>query len=311
MTIGFLGATSQIAKGLIAQILGETEHALMLFARREQPVRDFLAAFGRSDAVQVVTYESLPSCACDILINCVGISDARKQRELGYELFAIAEKYDAIALDYIIRRPETLLIGISSGAVYGTRFPVPASDDLLLTLNVNGLVAADYYGISKLYAEARHRALARRIIDLRVFSYFSEYTDLSASFLLSQLVNCVKRQKEFVTNRGNIMRDYIHPADLWRAIELCASAPQLNTAFDVFSRAPVSKMELLAYFEREWGLRVVYDESADVVSTTGSKDNYYSLSRRIEAVGYAPRYSSLENIDEVCAKLLSEAIRRG
>jgi len=307
MTIGILGATSQIAKGLTARILGETDHALVLFARTEQPVRDFLAAFGRPDAARVLLYESLPGCTCDILINCVGISDSQKQRELGYELFAVAEKYDAIALDYIIRRPETLLIGISSGAVYGTRFPVPASDDFPLTMNVNGLVAADYYGISKLYSEARHRALARRIIDLRVFSYFSEYADLSASFMLSQLVNCVRRRKEFVTNRGDIMRDYIHPADLWQAMELCANAPRLNTAFDVFSKAPVSKMELLAYFEREWDLRIVYDDRADVASTTGSKDNYYSLSRRLESVGYTPRYSSMESIDEACGRLLSRA----
>ena len=58
-----------------------------------------------------------------------------------------------------------------------------------------------------------------------------------------------------VTDSTNIVRDYLHPEDLFAMIVTCIHAGKINQALDVNSRSPVSKQEILDYFSSEYGLQ--------------------------------------------------------
>jgi len=155
----------------------------------------------------------------------------------------------------------------------------------------------DYYGMAKACSEAKHRALGDlRIVDLRVFGYFSRFIDLETKYLMCEVVNCLKRGEVFVTGRGNIVRDYVHPDDLVALVQCCLKAPDLNDAFDVYSLKPVQKFEILDSFVERFGLKLRIEGDVTHVAPTGNKDHYYSVNQRAARIGYQPKYGSLESL---------------
>ena len=59
----------------------------------------------------------------------------------------------------------------------------------------------------------------------------------------------------------------------------------LNDVFDVISKKPVNKFELLEYFSKEHGLKYEIIDT-QYKSATGSKLNYYSLNDKIKIFGF-------------------------
>jgi nucleoside-diphosphate-sugar epimerase len=166
----------------------------------------------------------------------------------------------------------------------------------------NLIDSGDLYTTSKIHAEAKHRAQSgSNIIDLRLFSFFSRFIDLSASFLVVEMLRAILEKKEFVTNRKDIIRDFVHPHDLSDLVIRCTKLHGANLALDVYSKAPVRKKDLIEYLMDHYDMRVSYDEIEQYPSPTGQKDSYYSENRSAEYVaGYMPAYSSLDTIrDEV------------
>ena len=70
---------------------------------------------------------------------------------------------------------------------------------------------------------------------------------------------------------------------------------KINTAFDVQSKKPIKKFDLLESLSKNYGLTYTIKRK-NQTSPTGLKENYYSKSRKIKKLKNTPRYSSLQTI---------------
>jgi nucleoside-diphosphate-sugar epimerase len=295
--VAILGATSHIAKGLMFHLGQDGNYDLCPFARDPRRADEFLDAVGSGSRFKAKPFEEFGKESYGTVINCVGIADPGKLSNAGSSIFEITETFDTLALDHLKRRPDTLYIHFSSGAVYGTDFSSPVDDRSRATFAVNPIDPAAWYGIAKLHSEARHRAMKdHRIVDLRVFGYFSRFIDLDAKYLMSGIVSCILRKEEFLTDPEDVVRDFIDPEDLAALVKLCIAKRDLNDAFDVRSLQPAGKTEILEKFSSLYGLRYAVGESHGAVSATGRKTNYYSTSGRARTIGFVARHDSLETL---------------
>lgn len=313
VNIAILGGTGHIAKNLIVRWSLRPEYRLLVFAREPERVRLFLHD-NKLDAgtCSVHGIEEFGYHDCDVVVNCIGIGNPAKLREIGGSILRLTEYYDDLVLDYSAARRGCLYIHFSSGAAYGTDFSCPAGRRRSVSLDINNVTASDYYTVSKLNAEVKHRGHpGLNIVDLRIFGFFSRFIDTEAPFLLSELVRCARDGVPFCTNSDDLVRDFIHPDDLTRIVDRCIAIRRMNDAFDVYSSASVTKKELIAFFEKRYGLRAVVagteteteaNRSSD--SVTGIKTNYYSESRKLEQIGFVPAFSSLEAIADELVPLL-------
>lgn len=307
MRIAILGATSHIAKGLIFGLHGSDGNELFLFARSPERVRLFLESIGaaNSQLIKVKPFSEFSDNDYDAVINCVGIGNpARLANELT-AIFSITETFDNLVLAYLQGHQQTLYINFSSGAAYGTDFSAPVDVTSQARFNINSIDLSEYYGIAKVNSEAKHRAMKDyNIVDLRVFSFFSRFIDLNSKFLLSEIISCVRNGKELLTDSSSIIRDYVHPKDLAALVRCCINKERINAAYDVCSLKPVTKNELLDYFSSTYNLKYRVSDAYVEVTVTGKKDNYYSISRAVEGIGFIPRVTSLDTIAEVSREIL-------
>lgn len=296
MRIALLGATSQIARDLVASFAHASDHDLALFARQPEAVTvpQSLLDAGRCTVANLADFD--PSQAYDAIINFVGVGTPRKTVAMGASILDITLRFDDLALAALRHNPGCRYIFLSSGAAYGSQFDQPADDDTVARFPINRLGAQDWYGIAKFYAECRHRALPElHIVDIRVFNYFSRHQDMEAGYLITDIVKALRTSESLRTAPIPMVRDYIGPQDFHQLVERILAAPRCNLAVDCYSRQPIAKQELLALMGQHFGLRYTVD-GAGVVNGTGAKPHYYSVSRRAATLGYAPLLSSADNI---------------
>ena len=143
------------------------------------------------------------------------------------------------------------------------------------------------------------------IIDIRVFNYFSRTQDISARFLITDILRAIRDKTVLKTSPDYIVRDFLHPSDFYRLVSALLSAPAANAAVDCYSRAPIDKPNLLAAMQEKFGLRYEITEATASVNATGSKPHYYSLNTRAADFGYQPRLTSLEGILQESEKILT------
>jgi nucleoside-diphosphate-sugar epimerase len=301
MNIAIMGATSHIAKGLIEKFLRNGVHHLYLFSRSSGNVQQFLDAIGRSGGENHTVcsdYQAFSTLSYDVIINCIGVETRNKHNCDFTRYFSVTEEFDNLAISYLMNRnSNALYISFSSGAVYGKGFSKPADEFSMNCLPVNQIVPEDYYAIVRINAESKHRAHPNlRIIDLRIFSYFSRYINLSDGYFITDVMESIRNNTLLVTDSTNIVRDYLHPEDLFAMIVTCIHAGRINRALDVNSSRPVSKQEILEYFQSEYGLKYESRHFSQNASATGAKNNYYSTCNRASQIGYTPSYSSMESL---------------
>ena len=153
---------------------------------------------------------------------------------------------------------------------------------------------------------SKHRAMKDfRIVDLRIFGYFSRFIDLNAKYMMSEVVSCILQENEFVTNSEDIVRDFIHPEDLASLVKLCITKRDLNDAYDVCSLHPARKFEILEKFASLYGFRYAVRANHSALSATGKKSNYYSTNSRISRIGFMPRFISLESVIQETKQVLN------
>ncbi len=309
MNIAVLGATSHIAKGLIDRFLHRGGDYLHLFVRSPGKLQVFLDALpeGLPGSYTVhPDYRNFADGLFDAIVNCVGV-ETRNSHDCDFtRYFSVTETFDNLAIDYLKEKnPVALYVSFSSGALYGGGFERPATDDSANLVRVNGLAQADFYGIARINAEAKHRAHANlNIVDLRVFAYFSRYISLDDGHFITDLIRAIQNDTVLVTDSRNIVRDYLHPEDLFRMVLACIEAGRLNRPFDVNSSQPAAKQEILDYFAQNYGLRYETRECSANVSATGLKTNYYSVGNSGAPIGFTPRYSSLDALKDEARFLL-------
>lgn len=295
--IAILGATSHIAKGLIANLVYSQDALLILFARRPDAVRTFLDTVPSPERPLIKTFNEFESDSYDVIINCVGIGEPQKLRENFSTIFSLTEYFDNLVLEHLAKNPDTLYINFSSGAAFGTDFSQPVKLDSYSSWDINNLNDEDYYGIAKLHSEAKHRSFKKNnIVDLRVFGYFSRFINLESKYLLTEIISCIKQGKEFITGPADIVREYVHPRDLTSLVMQCMKKHSINDVFDVYSRKPVTKFELLDYFKSAYNLQFRINKDFQPSTITGAKDNYYSNNKKAEILGFRPTFTSLDCI---------------
>lgn len=308
MKIAILGATSQIAKDLVLSFAASSEHELTLFARRPIAVREWLADAGLAERYAVFDFENFtPERPFDAILNFVGVGNPAQAAAMGATIFDVTLQYDELALAYVKQHPACRYIFLSSGAAYGTSFDKPVGADTNASIAINNLKSQDWYGAAKLHAECRHRALSDLpIVDVRVFNYFSHTQDLSARFLITDMLRAIRDGTVLQTSADFMVRDFLHPSDFFQLIASLLSASPANVVVDCYSRAPVDKVSLLKEMQEKFGLRYETQAAAGV-NATGSKPHYYSLNTRAADFGYRPLLTSLEGITREAMTILKRA----
>ncbi len=293
MKIAILGATSQIARDLIVSF--NDKHELMLFGRNNMQVEDFMQVSNLSN-YSVHSYNEILSergWYPDVVINFVGASDPQQIKEMDSGVFSLTEKYDGYALSFL-RKPETKYIFISSGAAYGDNFDKPIDKNSTVVFPAS-LTPQYYYGMAKYQTECTHRMINRPIVDLRVFSYFSNTQNINQKFMLTDMLRAIKNNEWFSVNNNYMCRDYLSAQDFHNIVNAVIEAEPINRAFNCYSAMPIEKDKLLEAMATEFGLKVeVVNET--LATVTGVKPYYYTVDRELATIGYAPTASSLDTV---------------
>ena len=190
---------------------------------------------------------------------------------------------------------------MSSGAVYGEDFTNNVNEESKITT----IKEINSYAKYKITIEEKHRKLCdNHIIDLRIFNFFSRYIDLNASFFICQLVNAIKNKTVLDTDSNDMMRDFIHPSDFFNLIERCIIRHHLNDVFDVYSKKPISKFEILNTIKNNHDFQFKITKESIISSPTGMKKKYFSSSQKASKIGYEPEFTSLDTIQDEIKFLL-------
>jgi nucleoside-diphosphate-sugar epimerase len=309
--IAIVGATSHIAKGLINHFLGTGKVYLSLFARNAKPVHPFLKKIGVHKSKDFMIYEgyqNFPDYHYDVIINCVGLGTVSEEPHIYTSFFMVTEEFDNLIIAYLTKSPRTLYINFSSGAIYGNNYLQSVDKNSINKIRVNGISRNDYFMIVKLNSESKHRAFEKlNIIDIRVFSYFSRFVDITGKYFITELLNALIHNQVFHTKDVNIVRDYIHPNDLFALVNKCIDIRTINMSLDAYSLQPTSKMDILNFFTSEYKLKYQIEKSSIHRNVTGQKNIYYSIYRKASKIGYHPHFSSLDAIKQETAYILRKS----
>lgn len=283
------------------------DYHLHLFARQPKELEIFLASYTfENDRITVWHINEFGTDHYDVIINGIGIGNPKLLMQEPFAVFRLTEKFDNVVLDYLQKHPQALYIYLSSGAVYGSDFVTATEQHSTSTIRINSVTTNDYYRLSKLNAEVKHRAYTSfHIVDLRIFSFFSSFVDLTASYFMNDIINAIRRDEPLVTDANDMVRDYIHPSDLASIVQILISKRKLNDVFDVYSMNPVSKFEIITYFEKAYGLNYTINHQAQY-SPTGTKNNYYSNYKKLADLGYNPTVTSLDTLIMMTDQILSQ-----
>ena len=297
MNIAILGATSQIAKDLIVSFSTSKTTHLHLFARRPDDVKKWLVSVGLSENYPVDDFSAFSQQEFDAVINFVGVGNPAQAVAMGNAIFDITLYFDKMVLDYLQTHRACRYLFLSSGAAYGSNFNEPANRDTPAVVAINNLSPHEWYGAAKLHAECRHRAYPElNIIDIRVFNYFSRTQDSSARFFITDILRAIRDKTILKTSSDYMVRDYLHPSDFYKLVRVLLLTSATNVAVDCYSRAPVSKPNLLAAMQENFGLRYEITDATVGINATGSKPHYYSENTRAADFGYEPSLTSLDGI---------------
>ena len=311
MRIAILGATSQIAKDLVLSFCAQSSHELELYARRPAVVSQWLASVGLVGRYAVADFAAFSADAhFDAILNFVGVGNPAQAAAMGASILEVTLKYDEMALDYVRQYPDCRYIFLSSGAAYGASFDEPVNENTKAIIAINNLQPQDWYAVAKLHAECRHRSLPHlAIVDIRVFNYFSHTQDMSARFLMTDVLRAIRDKTILKTSPDYIVRDFLHPSDFYKLVDALLSSPVINVAVDCYSRAPIDKPSLLAAMQEKFGLKYEIVQAGAGVNATGGKPHYYSRTTRAADFGYQPTLTSLEGIVKEMQMILQGAAR--
>jgi hypothetical protein len=280
MNIAIWGGTGHIGH-ILYDIFSINGHNCHCYVRNIEKAKSCLPSNGFS------SFSQFPSRKYDILIN--GISAGAVHECF---LFETLEKWDWRMIEFAKEHPKCCCVSISSGAAYGRDFYAPADEETSMTLYPNNVEKNQVYGLIKLMCEQRHRSFHDLpLVDLRLFSFFTRHMDLDQPFFLSDVIKAIRNGDVLVTQESDFYRDFTHPDDFADLICLCAEK-KVNAGYDLYSKSPIKKSEILDAFAERYGLR--YSNGEVWQSLTGNKSHYFSTSRKAAELGYAPKFSSLD-----------------
>ena len=300
MRIAFLGATSQISRDLIQSFNSKsTDDELFLFARNIDNLNLWLKnnnLDGRYSAYKIEEFSN--QFRFDVVINFIGVGNPAEAAAMGASIIDTTYKFDQMVLQSLQNSANKCkYIYLSSGAAYGSDFSSPVNAQSVAQVPINNLSPQDWYGISKLYAESRHRSLSQiPIVDIRIFNYFSHTQNIDARFMITDIIRSICNNSLLKTSANPAVRDYITPPDFFQLIMKVINYSFINDVLDCYSRAPIEKKLLLKEMQAHFGLKYAVQETSEIINATGIKPYYYSENKRAERYGYYPEYSSLDGL---------------
>ena len=298
MRVAILGATSQIAKDLVRSFAANSKHELVLYARRPEVVKQWLARVDLPEHYPVHDFDVFnTNDHFDAILNFVGVGNPAQAAAMGAAIFDVTLQYDELALGYVRKHPTCRYIFLSSGAAYGSSFEAPVDANSKAMIAINNLQPQDWYAAAKLHAECRHRSLAPLpIVDIRVFNYFSHTQDMEASFLITDIVRAIRDKTVLKTAADYIVRDFVHPSDFFELVNAILATSPTNVAVDCCSNSPIDKVTLLALMQERFGLHYEIVESSAIVDSGPLKTYYYSTNKCDASFDYKPAYSSMAGL---------------
>ena len=293
--IAIFGATGHIAKNLIHYFSKNTKHKLFLFSRDEKKLHNFISTITTDKNIVYDSYENIFFRQFDVIINCIGIISPSKISKYKNEILSLSKKYDDLIIEYLKKNNSCQYINFSSGVIYDD-FSQPITDTSLPNLSMSDS-SIDSYSLAKIRSEFNHRSFSSlNILDVRLFNFFSRFMNTDTHFFLSEIIKSINNNEEFITNKKNFFRDFIHPEDLFHLICLCIKNSTSNFAFDAYSTLPISKYTILEEFSNHFGLKYSFKDNLKIEQLAGFKNFYYSLSRKAKNIGYVPTHSSLQTL---------------
>lgn len=292
MRIAILGASGHLSKCAFWALAQDKENKFFLFSRSKTRLQQLYSQFPQSKKMYFEGYERFTEFDYDLIFNGIGNWDSKDQES--NHIFQVTEYYDNLIMDYQTIHPKSISIHISSGAAYANDFKHPVDNDTKTAICINHFTVGDYYSIAKINSEAKHRAFSNlNIVDIRLFGFFSRYMSLEYPYFLSGLIRSAKEHHTFKAVGGDFWRDYIHMDDFAILLHKIAEQKVINTAIDAWSKAPISKNEIIRLFVEKYNLQIETD-MAGKISKTGLKPYYYSKQQNDI---YIPKYTSLETIE--------------
>lgn len=301
-TVAVLGTTGYIGRSLLGSA-AESGFSVTAFSRDPRAAEEVLSGYG-IEGTTILDYGTLEDRSFDIIINASGIGSPRRLRAEPALVFSVTEEMDEKILRYLKRHKETRVFNLSSGSVYGLSAGLPLTDTTLSSFDLKNLRPGDYYSLAKLISEAKHRAVTAPIIDLRIFAFVSRYLDIEESFFIAEVGKCLLRKEVLYTKPDDMVRDFATAHDIWDTVRFLSDLPAQNAAFDIKSRSPVGKFELLSRLQELFGLRYEI-KTLETSSPTGEKSAYYSQSEALTKLGFNPNYSAIQNIERELGALLA------
>ena len=298
--IAILGATGYVGNSLARRYAETDARPLVLFARSPQRLRDQTWP----DRVRVEDLRGLDAAEFSLVINAIGAGDPSRVAAAGDAIVELTQYWDSALLAAM--NPLTRYVFLSSGAVYGGAGAVA---DAQLVVSINADRPLPPYLAAKLLAELRHRNLPERaILDLRIFGYADPSISLDDRFFLAELARSIVRSEPFVTSPDDMVRDYAAALELKALIDCWEAADAPNGPADLYTSAPVRKLELLDAARGRYGLQVVTSASS-FANPTGAKPYYASTWRRAGEFGYTPQRSSLQIVLDMLDRLGGARLR--
>lgn len=298
MRLAILGATSEIARDLINSLRVSNKYALSLFSRRPAELEAWLRVSNPKNIPKSYSLTEFSiSTKFDTILNFIGAGNPKLIADLGKSFIGLTQTYDQLVLDYLKVYPNCRYIFMSSGSIFGGNFDKPVDlSTALPKLNIDA-GSSQWYQNAKLAAEVRHRQLADiPITDLRIFNYFSHTQSIETQFLMANIAKALVNQSILEVSPDPIIRDFLHPDDFYKLVKCVLEAPPANQAIDCYSKAPISKHQLLESLKSKLGLQYQFNEAPLTAKTTGVKTHYYSKNAFAQKLGYEPKFTSLEGV---------------
>lgn len=276
MKIAILGANGHVGK-VLSQQLSDLSPDL----------------YGRLD--EYLSYNDLFSREYDCIINAVGISNGHIIASKPASFFSLIESFELLLYKYSQLFANCKVLHISSGSIFGKNTTTPISAESSTEFYPNKLSTSDVYGITKFYFEMKHQFLPYNIIDVRLFGLFSQHQSLELPLFMSEVLDSLLHNKELLVDSNDFVRDFLCASDFGEFIKCCLKNFEKGT-IDTYTRAPVSKFELLTELHKLYGLNYKVTNIDRSSLLGGVKSCYYSVNKSAGNIGYKPKYTSLEGI---------------
>lgn len=299
--IAIIGATGYVGRSIARALCVNGQAPIVLFARDPGA----LHSMGWPSQVSVKPLTSFNAAPFDLVINAIGAGDPARVGNMGVDIVDLTQVWDQRVIDTM--SPATHYVFLSSGAVYrnngspserGAQVALAELDD-----------SSPPYVRGKLAAEARHRAAPdRSIVDLRVFGFADASIPLDGTSFLADLARSVATGRELVTSHDDMVRDYAGADELCALVSCWLKAGAPNRSLDLYTRAPVTKRDLIDQAALRYQIPVRYSDQVQA-SPTGQKLRYTSASHDGEVLGYVPSRDSMQVVMAALDALMPRAKR--